>query len=357
MRRAITTLILAVSPALLAAQGRVTLVVTAAGTGAPVPFVDVHVPSSELRAFGNATGVITLVLATDTATVHVRRIGFRPRTLHVRASRLGMDTVPVALAPVVLRLEAVRITDAVCPGDSRNDTAVVAILEQVRMNAERSRLLARTYPYVSTLEREFANGGYPEGSSFSRRTGARQWAREVLRVDTMDVASNNGWRYAPGRLIVPNDREIRGIPFVREKMILPQLADFADDAFIASHCFRYAGLDEWDGTPVFRVDFEPTRRISTPDVSGSLYFTRSGYAIVRSTLLAERPVTSSSGMQTLHVRVETMFTEFLPGMPMIEYVESTTATSSSRSGQRPALASETQRLLSFEFVDRAPGEP
>jgi hypothetical protein len=141
-------------------------------------------------------------------------------------------------------------------------------------------------------------------------------------------------------------------------MIIPQLADFADSAFIAAHCFRYAGLERVDSAlTVLRVDFQPTRAITTPDVRGSLYLDTLTYQIRKSRLITERRSPQAPATDTWHVTVDTWFSEFLPGIPVIDEIASvTTLTSTVRSREhRDRAATEHHRRLSLRFTRSMPG--
>ena len=210
----------------------------------------------------------------------MRRLGYSPATVTVNATG-SADTVRVSLAALALRLDQVRVSDAICPNRTTAvDTSVVAILEQVQLNAERNQMLVRDYPFVTSIERMIANEWSDKGMVGERRR------RTIVRVDTLTLPSDHDWRYEPGNIIAPSSDTLRD---VADKMIVPQLVDFADAPFIAAHCFRYAGLTTLDGRRFLRVDFEPTRAVREPDVHGSLYLDPLTYQIQRSTLYLERP--------------------------------------------------------------------
>jgi hypothetical protein len=141
-------------------------------------------------------------------------------------------------------------------------------------------------------------------------------------------------------------------------MKIPQLVDFADDAFIAAHCFTYAGLATIDGHRAARVDFEPTRSVTGPDVRGSLYLDTLSYQIVRSTMNLELPSAVKAG-DIWNVQVATWFREVLPSLPAIDHIcQRTTARPADGAGitRGANAATEVQRLLALQFANGPPAD-
>jgi hypothetical protein len=103
----------------------------------------------------------------------------------------------------------------------------------------------------------------------------------------VQFAAEHEWRYEPGKLVVRTEPD-EG-PEASEKMIVPQLVDFADDVFTDNHCFKYAGVSKVDGVRRIQVDFEPIKTLREPDVRGSMFLDTVSYQLVRSDFLMERP--------------------------------------------------------------------
>jgi hypothetical protein len=323
---------------------------TIRSTNEPLGLADVTVERFGIGTFAGADGVFRLRgLPAGPVTIRVRRLGFVPAVVNLTIVSGREDTVRVALVPIALQLERLRVSDAVCPqrAGMEADTATLAILGQIRDNAERNAILAREFPFVASMERTIGD------EQASPALVGRSTRVNVVRVDTATVAGEHEWRYAPGNLIRPNADAVGGS---REKMIVPQLSDFADDVFIDAHCFRYAGLVAVDGQRRIRVDFEPIKTIREPDLRGSMYLDTASYQIVRTSLLMERPAASD----TWHIRVDTWFREILPALPVVDRVcMRTIASSTTARGERQDVggaAVEAQRLINFEFERGGPAD-
>jgi hypothetical protein len=324
--------------------------VTAQATGEPLSLADVAVEQLGLATFATTAGIFRLRgLPAGPVTIRVRRIGFRPAMVNLTIVAGRDDTVRVALVRVALELERVRVTDALCPHRPGGDTVTLAILDQIQMNAERNRLLARAYPFVSSMERTIGNEKGASGRILAI-TG------KPAPVDTILVNGELDWRYAPGDLIVPT--EVDTLTGARDKMMVPQLMDFADTTFVDTHCFRYAGLTVIDSQPRIRVDFEPIKSIRDPDLRGSMYLDATSYQIGRTTLLMERRSPVAPATDTWDVRVDTWFREVLPALPVVDRIcMRTTGRTMTKDGEMPmkgGAAIEMQRLIDFRFERDSP---
>lgn len=282
--------------------------------------------------------------------IRVRAIGYEPKTVQIRASAGAADTLRISLSPIALRLADVRVTDAVCPTETAGvDIAIVTVLDQVRLNAERARLIAHDFPYESDVERTFAD---------------QLGATRPLRVDTVQIASEHAWRYEPGGFVLAQGDSLsyRQVPgaqqpvdstgaIVGESLVIPQLEDFADTAFVAAHCFRYRGLERVESTSMIRVDVEPIKSIRTPDVRGSLYLDPATYQIRRSVLSFEYHSATRPNAY-LDAEVETWFREYRPAVVVIDRVTAKMIARDSFSHQRVAnrAAIESQRFLAVHFL-------
>jgi hypothetical protein len=257
--------------------------VTGRQSGEPLGFADATIEDIAIRTFAQSNGMFRLRgIPPGPVNLRVRRLGFTPVTLHLVLVEGREDTVRVALDRLAIQLERVRVSDEVCPsrGVERGDTATLAILRQLWDNAERNKLLAHESPFVSRMERAI---GAPEGLV---PLGGNQRIN-FTRIDTVQFAAEHEWRYEPGKLVVRTEPD-EG-PEASEKMIVPQLVDFADDVFTDNHCFKYAGVSKVDGVRRIQVDFEPIKTLREPDVRGSMFLDTVSYQLVRSDFLMERP--------------------------------------------------------------------
>jgi hypothetical protein len=332
-----------------AGRGTVVGVVTAKESGQPLPYADLFIEPFKAAAFTSSEGSFRLTqVPAGTIRIRARRVGSAPVTITVGVTQHQTDTVRIELQTLALALARVSVRDNVCPNrDAKSiDASIVTILQQVQLNAERGRLLARDFPFEMILERTVANEAYAPFSNASRIVV------DTLQVDTISATMEHGWRYEPGKLIRSGretGNEKIGAP---ERMVVPQLVDFAEPAFVAAHCFRYAGVVPTDGHRLLRVDFEPTKAIKEPDVRGSLYFDTLTYQIQRSTLYLDRPSPQKAG-DTWHTRVDTWFREIVPSLPVFDRIaHRTTVSTVQRLGGSNALAAtEYQRLLNVRFLD------
>jgi Carboxypeptidase regulatory-like domain len=323
--------------------------VTARSTGEPLGFADATIEELGIGTFAESNGVFRLRgVSPGAVTLRVRRLGFTPVSLRLTLAEGREDTVRVALEPLVLQLARIRVSDEVCPsrGSQTGDTATLAILRQLWANAERNKLLAHESPFVTRMERSI---GAPERMV---SLGGNQRIR-VTRVDTVPVAGEHEWRYEPGRLVVRTEAdEAAEAP---EKMIVPQLVDFADEVFTDNHCFKYAGVSKIDGVRRIQVDFEPIKTLREPDVRGSMFLDTSSYQLVRSDFVMERPSYLHPTEETWEIRVSTWFREILPALPVVDRIcTRTTSHYVARSGGPRGAAIEAQRLIDLRFERESP---
>lgn len=340
----------ALAPLLANAQtGTIVGIATARETGAPLPNVDIMHVESGRATFGGSDGKFVLRgLPLGPARLRVRRVGFSPVTIDVSVTARSADTVRVALPVLAIRLREVRVANFTCGRVASGDTNVVAILSQVQQNAERARLMAEESPYELVLERRIGD------EDADRVTRARRPRLQIdtKRIDTLTVSSHRDWRYAPGQIVARLDSPVEG---ATEKMMVPQLADFADDAFVAAHCFRYAGLDLFDDRRAIRVDFEPARGVPQPDVSGSLYLDSASYQIIGSRLSLDRTAPNNNRMLWA-TTVKTWFREGERGAVILDFIEQWTVGRplDARGLASRAAATESQRLLNVRYLAPRP---
>ena len=281
-------------------------VVDAVG-GIPVPYADVALDGGR-PVLSDGEGRFTVVVSSrDSVRLRVRRIGFAPTEVVIAPSANSIDSVRVPLQGLSIQLDRVSVTAEVCPGNrnARADTSLVRIYEQVRLNAERSELFGDDLLHSTVLERILADVPRPG-------------AVRVLRVDTVDVSGAPGSRYSAGGLVGATRS---GDPAdARGRIIVPQLVDFAGDAFAAAHCFHYTGLVTIDGERLARVEFDPVRSLKVPDVRGALYLDAKTYQLRRSMLFLDRDSPVLPRVETWHVQVDTRYREVLPSLSVLDGV-------------------------------------
>jgi hypothetical protein len=321
-------------------------VVVAKEDGVPLGYSVVSIPAlGDLgrQRYTNAQGAFAFPgLPAGTYRLHVKHLGYSPRDVDVQLTH-GRTDVRVELTRIAVRLAAIRVVarDACTnPGapDPALSPAFAILFEQVRQNAERLRLLVERYPYRYFVERRF----FEE---------LRNGESRLVSTDTVGFQSDHGWRYSPGR-VISTIAGGRGSEYV---MNLPGLVDVVDSAFLANHCFRYAGTDTLSGTTVLRVDFYAAKRLRDPDVDGSVYLDTASFQIRAARVALTRPSLLLRGVQG--ISATTSFEEVVPSIPMPSYVTGTRIFRS-RSGPRaPVAAVETHRLLEVQFVRDLPGSP
>ncbi|HEV8215426.1 MAG TPA: carboxypeptidase regulatory-like domain-containing protein [Gemmatimonadaceae bacterium] len=323
--------------------------VTARPTGEPLGFADATIEQFGIGTFAQSNGFFRLRgVPPGAVTLRVRRLGFTPVSVHLTLAEGREDTVRVALDPLVLQLARIRVSDEVCPsrGSESGDTATLAILRQLWDNAERNKLLAHESPFVIRMERSI--GALERMVSLGGNERIR-----ITRVDTVPVAAEHEWRYEPGKLVVRTEAdEAAEAP---EKMIVPQLVDFADEVFTDNHCFKYAGVSKVDGVRRIKVDFEPIKTLREPDVRGSMFLDTASYQLVRSDFVMERPSSLHPTEEMWVIRVSTWFREVLPALPVVDRIcTRTTSQYVARSGGPRGAAIETQRLIDLRFEREPP---
>lgn len=266
----------------------------------------------------------------------VRQVGYVPLDTAISVAA-GMPRLNVTLRRVAVTLRALTVS---APGRCENpgnpalsgNAELIAVFEQLRQNAERSRILAREYPFRYTVERTQA----VHVSSGGQR----------VTVDTVRLDGRARWPYRPGQIVTP-DPDSRGGYLVH----LPVLDDFADSAFHASHCFVLAGLDNFEeDSGLVRLDFTASRRIPYPDVNGSAWLDPRSYQIRHTRVTLTNPDDVARNVQDW--RATTSFREIAPNIVVQGLVRAVTAYSEwTWRNRRNADAgrTEVQKLLGVHF--------
>lgn len=301
MRLLLASAILLLLPAAVPGQARITGTVYSHDLGVPIAHARVEIPSLGKELFTSAAGRFSIPdVPSGTHIVVARFLGYAPAAVTVRVVA-GATPAPVRIE---LRRTAVQLTevrvedlrDCRMPGlsDQGRSMQLAFVLGEMRENARRFRLLAREYPFRYAMQRSF----------WEVTRAGPDWPK----VDTITFEGDDGWRYAPGTLLIDAEQRLR----------LPDLGHLADSAFIATHCFGYAGADTLDGRPVVRIDFLPSRRIRTPDVRGWIALDPESFSI-RGTVFNLTNVRSLGGhLEELEVR--TSFSEIAEALPIFSRV-------------------------------------
>lgn len=279
---------------------------------------------------------------------HVRftakHIGYTPfdTTLDLRAG----DSLHVEISLELVRIElpAVHAFAKGCfhPGapTPKYGLALAALFEQLQQNAERNRLLARSFPFELTVERRITD---PEPLIEAR----------FIAIDTIVRGSTRLWTYEPGKIL--GTRQIDGGVFGGKwtTVKLPELADFADQRFLDAHCFDYSGLEAFDGDTLIRIDFVPAPAVRTPDIGGAIFLDPKSYQL-RSMFVSLVNLTRELKRRIGGQSIRADFREIIPGVPVIDHVSSMVYPRDDPTAAPTEPATETQRTLNVRFLRGKP---
>lgn len=332
-----------------AAQGGTLVgrVVTRDG-GDPLPYGVIELPDLGREQFADDSGAFRLSgLKEGALRLRVRRLGYRPfeATMPVRAN--ATDTVVVALDRIAVRLASVDVREhppCLTPGapSLQRDSTLAAVYEQLQLNAQQLRILSEKHPFAYAMRQRLwsttRNGRTVEEGSYLQ-----------------PMSSQATWRYRPGQVVAyarSGRQRARQLEFR-----LPTLVELAEPAFIANHCFHYAGtVPGEEGDQLVQVDIVAAEALREPDVHGSMFLDATTFQIRRYVMRLSRMPRSGMvrGMTGLEVQVR--FTEVLPGIPVVEFVSSTQRFDPSARGVELLAAHEEQAIVSFRFLKSRPGE-
>jgi Carboxypeptidase regulatory-like domain len=336
-------LLLATFPASVAAQsarGRVVGVVVARETGEPLSYAIVAAPSLQIELFANDSGVFAFDnVPAGPFRLRVRRLGFAPSEHSVDVSAGITETVRVELSRVAVSLHAVTVRAfPAChkPGipTDPSDSTLAKVLDQLRLNGEQFRLLSRSYPFRWKVT--------------ARRARKRRADSAVVAYgsESFEMDSRKHKAYRPGRLIA---RDARSYLF-----LIPTLLDFAEEAFIDSHCFHFGGLSAINDTALVRIDLVAAESIKDPDVNGSIFLDARTFQIRRTFLELSKRIPQVPDMQRFEITTD--FGEVLPSIPMISNTFSI-RTLDPEYAKVFGEVYEEQKLIEFRFVKNKPGDP
>ena len=332
------------APSLLAQSGGLTGTVVSRETGERLAYSIVELPAHDQSQFATDSGVFRFRNVPVGKTVlRIRRLGFTPRDIVVEIRFDVTDTMRVELTRVVLSLEGVSVkahppckTPGVPTADK--DSALAAIFEQVRLNAEQYLLLAKQYPFQYRMV---------VSRSRTWREAISWWEPGGTRTDPNEIQTyfSTPFQYRPGRIV----QRRSGDDYFR----IPTLAEIADPRFLGAHCWHYGGVESLtDSICSIRVDLVADEKIGSSDVDGSIYIDPRTFQIRRSVLNLTKP--TSAMKQLANMEVTTDYKEILESVFVIGHVFSTMSYNEDPK-VKISSAKEEQRLLTFGFVKDKPG--
>jgi len=298
-------------------------------------------------------------------TGHFQVVALRAGTYHVVVRQIGYlpfdSTIAIPAAPVLIRLKRLGVLlSAVTvngtgecrrpgPPDAAVTPALATIFEQLVTNARRMRLLADEFPHTAFVLRTLTDTPLPVGPI---KTG----------TDTLTQRSMDKWPYRPGHVVgrtaYNEDFSGRRILTPRDDqdlVRLPTLIDFADSSFVATHCFQLVGRDTLDGGTFMRIEFRPSVRIKTSDVSGGAYLDSATYMIRYTAVDLTHPGQGVPGL--IFRRATSRFREVAPGILVTDRIRAQSRGLTNQLTDRNQLfdRTEEQQLLEVHFIRRPPG--
>ena len=172
-----------------------------------------------------------------------------------------------------------------------------------------------------------------------------------MERDTVSYQSSATAHYRPGDVIVTSDQP-DGTR--RRDVILPNIADLADDGFQTSHCFTYAGRV---GQGLVRFHFRPPDSLQAPDLAGDVDMDPRTYQVRRVAVSLTHPERAWNRMKAATSTIT--FGELLPNIVVQRRVESTQeiAEPEFRAPRQHYVARfvENQELLDTQFLHPLPG--
>lgn len=239
--------------------------------------------------------------------------------------------------PVRLTGMLVRPTDRCrSPGlpDSVRFPELAQLVGLLRENASTYRALVRRYPFAYAQLRAIGDL-LPDGM-------------QVRSVDTVMVPSLPTVQHRPRRVVQtePGSRE--------SFMAIPSIIDLVDPAFVANHCFTYAGASVHGSETWFRLDVRAAERLRSPDVHGAFYLDSATAQLRRMELELSRPDRLPAALRAVRgVIAHSSFVEIAPGLSILESVCAVNWRRAGR-GVTPRHAAELQTTVAWEFTAPPP---
>lgn len=281
-------------------------------TGQPLGYSVISLPESGRQLFTSERGTFTLWnLRAGALRIRFKHIGYSPRDTVITLRDNDTLRVEMALSLLAIQLPTVHVSGT-C-GTKQADEATAGILtelfDQVQQNADRYRLLADSNPFKLVFHRV---RGYRFGNDKIQATA----------VDSVTRAARPESPYRPRHVIQIGDAPDGSHTY---ELAPPEIADFADTAFINNHCFTYAGQTLLDGDSLIAVEFEPVPSLKKEiDFRGTMYVRSVGYQLVRSEMELNNVPDGLRKTGALAVTISTRFTEVVPGIPMVDRLQANT---------------------------------
>ncbi|MBL0171952.1 MAG: carboxypeptidase regulatory-like domain-containing protein [Gemmatimonadaceae bacterium] len=331
-------------------RGVLQLSVVDARTDAPLAYAVVGIAQANVERFTDGRGRLAVpALSPGVYQVTVRRLGFVPYRVQVSVTPGAPTVLEVRMSRVPQQLTRVRVVAAsycTSPGapDAVRDPEVFTLVSLLRENADRYRLLAYQYPFVSMHARALGE--------------VRDDALFIQNVDIQPIPSKTRVEYRAGSVV-----RRRGNQY---SMGLPTILDLADDGFARTHCFFYGGAtpqttvtgeETW-----YRLDVRADDKMDTPDVHGAFYLDSATSQLRKMDLELSRPDKLPRQLATIAtVHVSTGFVEIASGLSVIQTVCAVTrlrpSDKAADSASRAVLPTELQQLTSYVFTTPPPDVP
>lgn len=363
LRVRIGALLLTCATASAGAQtGSITGAVVADESGVPLAFSVVRIVGGAPTLTSESGNFRLTGVHAGSVRLRAQHIGYLPKEVDVDVHADAITTVRIQMSHVPVRLAEVRVLGNKCtaPGQPRDSATVLAtIFQQLVLNAQQFGLFNHSYPFTSVFTRRFSRQ-YRLGYRDANGAAHTDSVEIVTRADAFGLLSDAEWHYAPGKVIA-RDYTRTGARAPAYGVNIPTLAVFADEAFIASHCFWDAGETVNDGKRERQVDFAVAESVDGPDLNGSLFLDPTTFVIRRSIVSLSRGSSASANYDS--VSVETAFAEIAPGVAIIagtrgnSTMTATTARERSPEAIHACLDAvrdiERQQLTQFQFRDTA----
>jgi hypothetical protein len=307
--------------------------------GQPLGFTTISVLSQGTQRLASDSGTFVLRnLPPGEVRLRFRRIGFAPSdtTFTIAANdtariRIEMTRLAIPLPEVVVNGTCTDRT----PFENR-PAFLTQLLDQVKQNAERMRLLAIERPFVI---RTVAVGGF------------RDWSNNIIGkpvVDSIERGPLSTKPYAPrGVVYRGTEGRFKGAWII----LLPELSDLADTAFTNNHCLWYAGQERFGADSVIRVDFEPVPWLDKElDLTGSIYLRVDGYQLVGLYTKLNRIPPGNRVLAEYFVHAR--FREIVSGVPVLSEWELTNV----MRNNRPRFV-QTGTVIGLKWLDSLVAKP
>lgn len=282
----------------------------------------------------------------------VRHIGYAPHASIVTLRAGAPDSLNVALEPIPTKLASVNVRErreCTSPGPPRAD-----------VDSTLAALFARLQAYAATY-REVSAANPLEW--FANQTATERTASGIefrVAAETRTFQVPDRWRYRPGVLwptgrdtnwvhpgIVVSETDLRGARIYGFVQNIPLLRQLTDSPFVWNHCYSYAGIETIDGEALFRINFVTSRRVSGPDVDGSLFLDTASARLVHTEMhLTSFPVKARS---VVSVDITTDFIEVMPSLAIPKFISVVERFSKPSVEMSPAATFQLWRLVDFKF--------